>query len=75
LWAVIPESTWAVIPGHRGQRRLRCWPLLYLLFRAFRVKLFPVLLLPFAQGLALEFEPMSGTQETIQQSISHGRDP
>lgn len=27
------------------------------------------------QGLALEFEPMSGTQETIQQSISHGRDP
>jgi hypothetical protein len=44
----------------------------YLLFRALSVKLFPVLLLPFAEGLALEFEPMSRTQETIQQSISHG---
>ena len=39
---------------------------LYLLFRALSVKLFPVLFLPFAQGLAFEFEPMGGTQETIQ---------
>jgi hypothetical protein len=45
----------------------------FLLFGALSVKLFPVLLLPFAQGLALEFEPMSSTQEAIQQSISHGR--
>jgi hypothetical protein len=55
-----------VIPVDCGQRRLRCWPLLYLLFRALSVKLFPVLFLPFAQGLTFEFEPMGGTQETIQ---------
>jgi hypothetical protein len=29
------------------------------------VKLFPVLFLPFAQGLSLEFETISGTQEPI----------
>lgn len=43
----------------------------YLLFRALSVKLFPVLFLPFAQGLTFEFEPMGGAQETVQQSICH----
>ena len=45
----------------------------FLLFGALSVKLFPVLLLPFAQRLTFEFQPMGGTQETIQQSISDRR--